>query len=155
MNQRYFCSVFTGIAVLACVCAAQAVPLGTAFSYQGQLKKAGVPVSASCPGSTCCNMTFRLYDAATLGNQKGSTFGPVAIGVVNGLFSQALDFGPNAINGDARWLEIRVQCGADPLTTLSPRQELKPVPHAIRAGKGVGPRTRSRLIRPQATSGLG
>ena len=41
MKTRYLRSVLTGIAVLAYASAAQAAPLGTAFTYQGQLIQGG------------------------------------------------------------------------------------------------------------------
>ncbi len=40
--------------------------LGTAFTYQGQLKSGGTSPTGSC------EMGFRLFDAATLGAQVGS-----------------------------------------------------------------------------------
>ena len=43
-----------------------------------------------------------------------------------------LDFGSNAFGGDARWLQIAVQCSGDTgFTTLSPRQPLTPAPYAL------------------------
>jgi N-acetylneuraminic acid mutarotase len=55
--------------------------------------------------------------------------------VANGLFTVDLDFGPGAFDGNARWLEIRVQGAADPsFTTLAPRTPVRPSPYALLAG---------------------
>jgi endosialidase-like protein len=99
-------------------------PLGTVFTYQGQLKQSGSPANGSF------SMVFKLFDAATLGNQVGPTlfftgmFGTPLVSVTNGLFAVQLDFGA-VYNGDKRWLEITV--GG---TTLAPRQELTAAPYA-------------------------
>ncbi len=108
--------------------------LGTAFTYQGQLKTtSGSPVNGNC------DMAFRLYDAAgsgdplTGGNPVGSVI-TTTVPVTDGLFVVGLDFGGGAFNGDARWLEIAVKCRSDPgFTTLSPRQALTAVPYALYA----------------------
>ena len=113
-------------------------PLGTVFTYQGQLKQSGSPASGAF------NMDFKLYDALTIGNQVGPTlffngmFGnPPPVSVTNGLFTVQLDFGA-VYNGDKRWLEITVSG-----TTLAPRQELTATPYAMKAlsapGDGTGP----------------
>ncbi len=108
-----------------------AANMGTAFTYQGRLVKNGAPVGS--PAAVVCNLTFRLYDDATGGDQVGlSPQGPFAVTIDRGLFTQHLDFGGSAINGDARWLEIAVQCPGDAMPrVLPPRQELKPAPHAL------------------------
>jgi len=106
--------------------------LGTAFTYQGQLKKAGNPVNGTC------DFQFSLWDAAgsgsppTGGNQIGSTQTKTGVSVSNGLFTVQLDFGADAFQGDARWLQIRVKCAGDSdYVTLSPRQPLTPAPYAL------------------------
>ncbi len=73
-------------------------------------------------------MTFRLFDAATGGNQIGSPI-TASVTVVNGIFSTPLDFGAAAFNTTgARYLEIQV--GA---STLTPRQEITATPFSQRA----------------------
>jgi hypothetical protein len=55
--------------------------------------------------------------------------------VTNGLFNVALDFGPAAFDGSARWLDIGVRTngsGAD-YAALTPRQPITPTPYAIHA----------------------
>ena len=106
-----------------------ATPMGTAFTYQGQLKNDGAPVNDTC------NFQFKLFDAAgPAATQIGPILGVLLQPVVNGLFTVQLDFGAGAFNGDARWLEVAVQGSSDPgSTTLSPRQLVTPAPYAIRA----------------------
>ena len=114
-------------------------PSGTAFTYQGQLKQGGVPVTDTC------DFQFRLFDAESTGNQVGITLlfaidpGPSPIAINNGLFDVALDFGSEVFTGDARWLQIDVCCSSpcSPIfTTLMPRQELTPAPFALFALNG-------------------
>lgn len=94
----------------------------TAFTYQGQLKDAGVPVAD--PGVP---MTFQLFDAAAGGNPVGGALAQ-SVSVQEGLFTVLLDFGPvpDAFNGQPRWLQITVN--GNP---LSPRQALTPTPYAM------------------------
>ena len=101
--------------------------MGTAFTYQGQLRKSGAPVTGSC------NFQFSLFDAASGGAQIGATQTKSGVSVSNGLFTiPDLDFGSDAFNGEARWLAIAVQCPGDSgYTALSPRQALTPAPYAL------------------------
>lgn len=103
-----------------------ALALGTAFTYQGQLVKGGVPVTDDC------NMRFRLYDDPAAGAQVGSTLTLPDVPISAGLFTVALDFGQGAFNGNARWLEIAAQCTGDvDFVALTPRQPLTPAPYAL------------------------
>ena len=96
----------------------------TAFTYQGQLNDAGVPVNGTV------NLDASLWDAADAGNQIGATVNLVGVSVVKGLFTAQLDFGAARYNGAARWLSLTVNG-----TPLTPRQELTPSPYAIFAQK--------------------
>ncbi|MBN2393900.1 MAG: hypothetical protein JXR84_24415 [Anaerolineae bacterium] len=105
--------------------------IGTGFTYQGQLTSNGQFFNDTC------DMTFRLYDAVTDGNQVGS---PIAasVPIINSLFTVYLDFG-NVFTSDARWLAIDVKCTGDAgYTTLTPRQPIKAVPVAITALNSSG-----------------
>ena len=103
-------------------------PLGTAFTYQGQLKSGGSPANGSF------TMVFKLWNdpvSTAPGNQVGPTLTfdgvgihPPQVSIANGLFTVQLDF-QSAFNGDKRWLEITVSG-----TTLSPRQELTASPYS-------------------------
>ena len=107
-----------------------AVPISATFTYQGQLKNRGVPVTGSC------GMAFRLYDDVSAGNLIGSPI-TLTVPVVNGLFTVQLDdrdqFGANAFTGSARWLEIAVQCTGDSNPTILSRQQLTAAPYALYA----------------------
>ena len=102
-------------------------PAGSAFTYQGQLKKAGTPLEDTA------DFQFRLWNALAGGGQVGGTVAVNNVSVDHGLFTVTLDFGATAFNGDARWLEIalRSPAGSGGYTTLTPRQEVKPTPYAL------------------------
>ena len=100
--------------------------LGSAFTYQGQLKKNGSPINDTC------DFQFSLYDASSGGTQITSTQTVTGVSVSNGLFTTLIDFGNGAFNGDARWLEIAVKCAGDAnFVPLSQRQPLTAVPYAL------------------------
>ena len=116
------------VSLVACItCPADAqTPLGTVFTYQGQLRDAGSPVDDTA------DFQFRLYDALSAGNLIA---GPVAVNnvtVAEGLFTASIDFGAAAFNGQARWLEVaaRTPAGGGTFTTLTPRQPLTAAPYA-------------------------
>jgi len=122
------------LAIILSLCAGQSgtraqVPVGSAFTYQGQLKNGGVPVDGDY------DFRFQLFDAPNGGEPVGGNVAPVTLPVVNGLFTAELDFGPDAFNGEARWLEVGVRAtgaGGDH-TILSPRQSLTAAPYALYA----------------------
>lgn len=103
---------------------------GSAFTYQGELRQAGAPVTGNV------DMTFALFDAAVGGNQVGPALsftaaGGNAIPVASGVFTVALDFGTLAFNGPAsseRYLRATVNG-----TTLSPRTKIESAPYALQA----------------------
>ena len=105
--------------------------VGTAFTYQGQLKNGGAAVNGTC------DFQFGLWDALTVGAQVGTTQTVSSVAVSNGLFTTPIDFGTNAFNGDARWLNIATRCpaGGGSYTALNPRQELTATPYALTALK--------------------
>ena len=104
----------------------QAEPVGSAFTYQGQLKSGGEPVTDAC------DMEFRLYADAGGTSQVGLLVG-LPVPVADGYFTVELDFGGNAFNGDARWLGIQVQCTGDPGMVNLGLQPLTPTPYALGA----------------------
>ena len=125
MRRRQHGSLALVVTVAAlCTVTSRGDPLGPGFTYQGRLTQNGQPVNGSV------NLAFFLYDAATGGTQIGS---PVTLsnhGVQNGLFTavlnQAGQFGPDAFNGERRWLWIWVNG-----VPLLPRQELTATPNAL------------------------
>jgi hypothetical protein len=126
------CGLIAVVLLVAGPSYAQA-PVGTAFTYQGQLKDGGMPADGDY------DFVFRLYDADTGGAQVGGDVTVDAWPVVDGLFTLQLDFGGAALNGDARWLEIQVRgAGQVDYETLSPRQPLNAAPYALYALDGPG-----------------
>lgn len=124
---------FTGTTVIAAYLAAgasvgQAAALGTAFSYQGQVKINGTPASG------LCDFEFALFDALAGGNQIGLTLTHLAVPVSSGLFTTTLDFGSSPFAGDARWLQtsVRWPAGAGNYVVL-PRQAITADAYALYA----------------------
>ncbi len=103
-------------------------PIGTSFTYQGQLKDGGLLANGPY------DFQFSLYDAASGGSQVGSTLTRDDVGVTDGLFTVELDFG-DVFDGNERWLEIAVRPGdsTGAYTTLAPRQQLTAAPYALHA----------------------
>ena len=117
---------------LACT-VALGEPVGTAFTYEGQLKEGGVPVTG------LADFDFTLWDAESGGAQIGS-MSLASAEVENGLFAVELDFGAAAFGGAARWLQIvvRFPSGEGNWATLTPRQPVTPTPYALYALSGPG-----------------
>lgn len=101
--------------------------VGTAFTYQGQLKTNGNSHNG------LCDFGFRLLDDPSAGVQIGMAQSVPNVSVVSGLFTTQLDFGASIFTGAARWLEISVRCpaGGGSYTALTPRQKLTPAPYAL------------------------
>ncbi len=114
-----------GAVLLASAVVAQ-TPVGSALTYQGELRQSGNPVNGTA------DFRFRLYSADTGGSQLGPEI-PITNGALaGGRFTVSLDFGGTAFGSDARWLEIDVRspAGAGVFVTLSPRQRLTAAPVA-------------------------
>jgi len=129
--------------------------VGTSFFYQGQLKKDGSLVNDTC------DFEFSLWDQLgtgsppTGGTQIDSTRSASGVTVTDGLFTVSLDFGSNAFKGEARYLQIAVQCmGDSSFNTLSPRQFLYATPYALSLRPGAIIRGDSSLDDP-ALYGIG
>ena len=125
MNKTGLRILVTGIALS--IGSVMAAPLGTAFTYQGQLSDAGLPATGAY------DFEFKLFDAATAGAQVGSTVLKGDVAVAGGQFMVSLDFGATPFAGQARFLEIGVRPGASSgaYTLLGSRQELTPSPNAL------------------------
>lgn len=138
-NMRIRLVIGSLIALVAVAPSRGETPLGTAFTYQGQLKEGGAPLEGTA------DFEFTLWDAAGSGNpptggaQIGGMQAISAVQVTSGLFTAALnsasEFGVNAFNGNARWVQIAVRSPASDglFTTLAPRQPLTAAPHALLA----------------------
>ncbi|QOJ00287.1 MAG: hypothetical protein HRU70_07215 [Phycisphaeraceae bacterium] len=107
---------------------AHAQPVGTGFTYQGQLVSSGNPVDGTA------DFRFKLFPSAAGGAQIGSTLQALSIAVQQGRFSVVLDFN-DQFPGDQRFLEIDVRspAGVGGFTTLAQRQAIRPSPYAIRS----------------------
>jgi hypothetical protein len=106
--------------------AASQTALSSAFTYQGVLQEGGNPANGAY------DFQFKLYDAATGGNQVGGAI-TTTVTVNAGQFTVKLDFGAAAFRGEARYLEIGVRPAGstNPYTILTPRQELTAAPYAL------------------------
>ena len=100
----------------------------TTFTYQGSLTENGAAVTGAQ------DFEFRLFGAVTGGAQIGSVLTLDDVGVTNGLFTVALDFGA-AFDGAPRFLSLSVRPGASTgsYTNLTPRQPITTTPYALRA----------------------
>jgi len=103
------------------------VDVGTGFTYQGQLKRDGDPISGDC------EMAFRLYDAEGAGGSQVGLPITRTVSISDGLFTEELDFGAGVFNGDLRWLGIQVHCPDDAGFTDLGRQALTAAPYALYA----------------------
>ncbi len=137
--RRMRATCLTGLVavIVATATAVARPPTDQSFTYQGQVKSAGVPLNGSA------DFIFTLYDAASGGAQVGNTLIVFNANLANGLFTVDLDFGPGSFNGDGRWLEVKLRApaGGGSYTTLLPRQPILPTPYALFAlnGGGTGP----------------
>lgn len=105
---------------------AEALVLGTAFTYQGYLEdEAG-------PANGLYEFQFAPFDHQSAGTARANSI-TRTVNVTDGQFSTQLDFGNNVFNGQRLWLQIGVRrAGATEwFTTLTPRQELTPAPYAL------------------------
>ncbi len=105
------------------------------FTYQGQLKRAGSPMTESA------DMRFLLFNDEFA---ESPLAGPLVfdgaslpfVPVQNGLFTVELDFGAGAFQQGGRWLEIQIRSPHDPsdagaYTTLTPRKRITAAPFAM------------------------
>lgn len=101
---------------------------GTAFTYDGRL------LVNSAPATGNFDMQFKLHPQSGGTNQIGSTLSLSPVGVTNGLFTVALDFG-NVFNGTLMSLEVDVRTNgsSSDYTALLPYQPINSVPYAVRA----------------------
>lgn len=133
MRRTTHLAIVTLLAGLSALTARAQTPLGTAWTYQGELTSEGTPASGPH------DLRFSLFDAVSGGNQVGTTLCSDNLPVNAGRFTVSLDFGP-VIVGQKLFLEIEVRedTGLDCAdgtghTVLAPRQELTATPYAAYA----------------------
>ena len=110
--------------------------LDTSFTYQGQIRDAGIPINDSA------DVSLSLWNAAADGSMVGAAQQFEGVVLVEGRFAVEPDFGPEAFNGSNRWIEIafRSPSGVGDFVTLTPRQAVNAVPYALYALNGrIGP----------------
>lgn len=122
-------SLFALVVTLASALSLPAQTLGTAFTYQGQLKESGLAANGLYDLQVC------LYDSLVNPTTLGCAPDVDDVPVEAGLFAITLDFGAMAFVGQERFLELRVRPGASSgaYTPQLPRQLLRPAPEALRA----------------------
>lgn len=157
MRSRVVRAVVAALAA-ACGGVAAAQP-AVSFTYQGRLtaNQAGYNGTA--------DIRFKLFDAAEGGQQIGPELMLNGAQVINGLFAADLNFGPAAINGANRWIEISVRTPGwagigeppPPFVMLTPRQQVKAAPMAGYASAGAWPGTVSgnNTLFPTGNVGIG
>ena len=107
--------------------------LTTALPYTGTLQTLGVPANGPY------DFTFRLFDDAQLGRAASGVVTNANVDVKDGTFTVTVDFGLEAFDGSALWLEIGVRQSDEinGFTLLTPRQRLAAVPFALYAFKST------------------
>lgn len=111
----------------------EAIPLGPGFTYQGQYEQDGAPAAGPA------NLRFTLWDDVAEGAMIGFDQKVADVPVVDGAFTVVVnaagEFGLDAFNGDARWLQIEVCADVDcaSTTVLVPRQPITAAPYAHHA----------------------
>ncbi|MEO1086345.1 MAG: hypothetical protein AAFY88_19080, partial [Acidobacteriota bacterium] len=126
--RRFLVSTAALIAVALWLPAgAGAAPVGTAFSYQGQLQQNGGPADGDF------DLVFNLYegpDPVTFPQMATTTL--LNVPVDNGVFTVELDFGPGVLGRDELWLEVEVRpAGVGGLVALFPLQKISSSPYAL------------------------
>ncbi len=106
-----------------------AAPVGSRFSYQGQLQ-----VSNNAANGLY-DLHFSLWDNVSGTGQLGGDLILDDVDVVNGLFSVELDFGDVPFDGDDVYIRISVREGSSTgsFTFISPRQRINATPYATQA----------------------
>jgi hypothetical protein len=130
------------LACLALLSSVVAVVAQTSsFTYQGRFSSNGIPATGEF------DFRFTLHGTAALTNQVGGTVTVAPLGVTNGLFTTALDFGSGVFDGSARWLQLGVRANGDTneYAVLSPRQLITATPYAVRAANYTGTQAATNL----------
>ena len=122
--------------LLACFQPVQLQAQLSVFLYQGTLTDGGTPANGQY------DLMVTAHDADSAGTQLGGNSNEfINVPVVNGKFELMLDFGPNWLDGNNRWLETKVRRNTGPTSgpyiTLTPRQRLFATPMANLAAKAL------------------
>ncbi len=103
-------------------------PVGTQFTYQGEL------IDGGSPANGVYDLNIFLYTS----ENGGSAIEAVAIDDIqinNGLINTEVDFGDLPFSGDERFLEVSIRAGDSTggYTVLSPRTRINVTPYAIQS----------------------
>jgi len=123
---RSLIALMSRMCLLGFVLAATVFAQSTTFTYQGQLKNAGVNANGSY------DFIFQLYDDSNGGAQLGSSLIRDAVAVNDGHFTVSLDFG-NQFSGGSRFLQILVRQQPNIHTQLVPRQQVNSDPYSVKS----------------------
>jgi hypothetical protein len=131
-RRRKLPLLVTRLSVVALMIASSgllAQSLGSAFTYQGQLKELGQPASGLYDLQVC------LFDSPSGPTPLVCAPDFDDVPVEGGLFAITLDFGSAPFVGQQRYMELRVRLGASggAYTVLAPRQLIRPAPEALRS----------------------
>jgi hypothetical protein len=121
-------------ATLPTLACAQPLPpstASTAFTYQGVL------TDGALPRTTAITVGFQLFDAPSAGNPVGSGLFRNVAPDAQGRFTTTLDFGPDALAGAPRWVELTLFRPFQPPVALSPRQPITAAPIAAFASRAA------------------
>lgn len=112
----------------------KAEPIGTAFTYQGELQQLGEPANG------VFDFEFDLYDVSTDGSPVSTTVILEDVVVTAGVFTVELDYGVEAFDSGQLWLEIAVRDGLSDgvYAVLEPRQKLTVSPYALGVRSRLG-----------------
>jgi hypothetical protein len=141
--MRYLSCVLA--ACLLCAASAMATPLGSDFTYQGQLTDNGSPANGHY------DLQFALFVAAS-GGSAVDTVTLTDQSISGGSINASLDFTDAPYNGQALWVEVGVRHAASgSYVALAPRQAITAAPYALFALSGnqgpIGP------MGPQGSAG--
>ena len=138
MKCKTFRILIVGLGLFAATSIVSGDPVGTAFTYQGQLEDNGALANGTY------DFRFVLYDDSELGSPVGSPVYKDNVVVEYGLFTVMLnekgEFGATAFNGSPRWLEVGVRPwdSTGVYETILPRHPLTPTPYAIKDDDTLG-----------------
>lgn len=127
----FFCGVICSLLVAAAAFRG-GTPVDYTFTYQGQLRNAGVLVNGPV------DLRITLWDSDAAGAQVGPINNYQALPITDGRFAVGLNFGGTAFDGSNRWvqLEFRSPAGSGQYLTLNPRDKIMATPYAMFALNG-------------------
>ncbi len=128
-------NIFLFISLIGLTWQLNAAPLGTEFTFQGELKVIPGGDDIVLPANAQFDFTFQLYDGLNGGAQVGPTVVLNDVAVSQGVFTVQLDFGMSPFTGEQMFLAVAVRDGDNvgAFTDLAPRQALNAAPYALHA----------------------